>query len=80
MHKFKTYFLMLLILLIAFNFAAIAQDESHVTAQLIFPVEQMAKQNSYQVLIKIDITEPWHINSSQPLATDNIRTAGSFHD
>ncbi|MCK5033551.1 MAG: sulfite exporter TauE/SafE family protein, partial [Calditrichia bacterium] len=78
MHKFKTYFSILSILLIALNFAAIAQDESHVTAQLIFPVEQMAKQNSYQVLIKIDIIEPWHINSNQPLEDFLIGTEISF--
>jgi len=78
MTNFKSYFSILSILLIAFNFTAIAQDESHVSAQFIFPVEQMAKQNSYQVLIKIDITEPWHINSNQPLEDFLIGTEISF--
>lgn len=55
-----------------------AQDESRVSSQLLFPVEQMAKQNSYEIIIKIEIEEPWHINSNQPLEDFLIGTEISF--
>jgi len=78
MNKFIFYLSAISILIVAFNLSAFAQDESHVSAQLIFPVEQLAKQNSYEILIKIEIEEPWHINSNQPLEDFLIGTEISF--
>ena len=78
MNQFKFYFSTLVILLIAFNFNAVAQDESHVSSKLLFPVDKLAKQNSYEVLIEIDIAEHWHINSNQPLEDFLIGTEISF--
>jgi thioredoxin:protein disulfide reductase len=66
------------LILFVVSFTAFAQDESHVSAQLVFPVEQMAKQNSYKILIEIDIEENWHINSNQPLEDFLIGTEISF--
>jgi len=78
MNKFIFYLSAISILIVALNFPVLAQDKSHVSAQLIFPVEQLAKQNSYEILIKIEIEEPWHINSNQPLEDFLIGTEISF--
>jgi thioredoxin:protein disulfide reductase len=78
MNQFKFYFSILFDFLIVFSFSAFAQEESYVSAQLLFPVEQMAKQNSYEILIKIEIEEPWHINSNKPLEDFLIGTEISF--
>ena len=67
MKKLNSYLLIISIFITILTFTAYSLDDSHVSAQLIFPFEQLAKQNSYEVLIKIDIEDPWHINSNQPL-------------
>ena len=57
MNQFKFYFSIFFIFLLAISFSIVAQNESHVSAQLLFQVEQMAKQNSYEILIKIESSD-----------------------
>jgi len=78
MNQFKFYFSIPFILLFTLNLSVFAQNDSQVSAKLIFPVEQMAKQNSYEILIKIEIEDLWHINSNQPLEDFLIGTEISF--
>lgn len=78
MGYFKIFLSGLIAISFVLNFNAFAQGESHVSAELVFPVEQMARQNSYEILVKIDIEEPWHINSNEPLEDFLIGTEISF--
>jgi thiol:disulfide interchange protein DsbD len=78
MIKIKMNYWKVLMFLVIANFTIFAQGESHISSQLIFPVEQMAKQSSYKILIEIDIAKPWHINSNKPLEDFLIGTEISF--
>jgi thiol:disulfide interchange protein DsbD len=48
------------------------------TARMLFPVEQLARQHSYRCLIEIDINPAWHINSHTPLEEYLIPTEINF--
>ncbi|MFC2088839.1 cytochrome c biogenesis protein CcdA, partial [Calditrichota bacterium] len=67
-----------LIFLLIFSFTLLAQSESHLTAKLLFPVEQMANQSSYHILLEINIADGWHINSNLPLEDFLIATEVTF--
>ncbi len=64
--------------LFIFSISLFAQDETHLTAKLQFPVEQMTKQNSYHILLEINIEDGWHINSNKPLEDFLIATEVTF--
>lgn len=68
----------ILLLFLTFTFILNAQDDTHLTAKLLFPVEQMAKQNSYHLLLEINIEDGWHINSNKPLEDFLIATEVTF--
>jgi len=74
MKNHRTFTILIIFSLLIFGANLFAQTESHLDAKLVLPVEQMAKQNSYPILIEIDIEEGWHINSSQPLEDFLIAT------
>ncbi len=44
------------------------------------PAEELAKQNSYTILIELNIAEGWHINSNQPLEEFLIPTDIEFQE
>ena len=54
------------------------QDEEILRARLLLPAESLAKQNSYTILVELQIGTEWHINSNQPLEEFLIPTTISF--
>ena len=52
--------------------------EKIVRARLILPVEALPRQASYEVLIEMQVSEGWHINSNKPLEDFLIPTEINF--
>jgi thiol:disulfide interchange protein DsbD len=48
--------------------------------RIILPAEALAKQNSYTILVELNISKGWHINSNQPLEEFLIPTEIKFQD
>lgn len=65
-------------ILIAGNNDSGVQDEEILRARLLLPAESLAKQNSYTILVELNIGTEWHINSNQPLEEFLIPTTISF--
>jgi len=56
-----------------------AEDQNDIVrGKIILPVNALARQNSYTVLIELNISNGWHINSHQPLEEFLIPTEISF--
>lgn len=74
--------LITILLLLLFTTAGFSQSEEQpiLQAQLILPAEQLSGQNSYQVLVQMDIAPTWHINSNQPLEDFLIPTEIFFDE
>ena len=53
-------------------------SENIVSAKILFPVEQFARENSYPLLIELNIKKGWHINSNKPLEKFLIPTEINF--
>ena len=56
------------------------EREEIVRARLITPTDNLIKQESSSILVEINISEGWHINSSQPLEDFLIPTKISFQE
>lgn len=80
MKKYKSYLrAFYLSFLISISPAQIfGGGEDILNAKILFPADQLARQNSYQCLIEININAPWHINSNKPLEDYLIPTEISF--
>jgi len=55
-----------------------ASMEDILRGRIILPAEDLAKQNSYAILVELNIGKGWHINSNQPLEEFLIPTEISF--
>jgi thiol:disulfide interchange protein DsbD len=56
------------------------ESEEILSARLILPAKKLAKQDSYPVLVELNIAEDWHINSNQPLEDFLIPTEVKFDE
>jgi thiol:disulfide interchange protein DsbD len=59
-------------------YATSLQEEEILQGRLILPVKQITKEESYSILIELNITNGWHINSNQPLEDFLIPTEITF--
>ncbi len=57
-----------------------SEKEEIVRARLISPAESLVKQESFSLLLEINIAEEWHINSDQPLEDFLIPTKIQFEE
>ena len=65
-------------ILLADNQDGLRDREDILRGRIILPAEELAKQNSYTILIEMNISEGWHINSNQPLDEFLIPTEIDF--
>ena len=56
------------------------EEEEILTARIIMPVQEITKQESYQLFVEMSIAEGWHINSNQPLEDFLIPTKIKFDE
>jgi len=57
-----------------------SEKEEIVRARLISPAESLVKQESFSLLLEINIAEEWHINSDRPLEDFLIPTKIQFEE
>jgi len=57
-----------------------SEKEEILTARVIMPVEEITKQESYQLIVEMSIADGWHINSNQPLEDFLIPTNIKFNE
>ena len=57
-----------------------SEQEEIIRARLVMPVETLIKQESFSILLEINIQEEWHINSDKPLEDYLIPTKIQFDE
>ncbi len=81
MIKIPALFIMFMLLIsvaVADNQDAISGQEQILRARILTPQEALARQNSYILLIEMNVAAGWHINSNQPLEEFLIPTEIEF--
>jgi thiol:disulfide interchange protein DsbD len=67
-----------LLVLLLLTAPVAAQDHPILNGKLLLPASELAAQNSYNLLVQLDIAETWHINSNAPLEDFLIGTEITF--